>query len=50
MESHGDDDHASWGKLLTCPPELSGNVTSRDIWERGGGGKVKGVRILYISI
>jgi hypothetical protein len=25
------------GKLLTCPPGLSGNPTSRDIWERVGG-------------
>jgi hypothetical protein len=29
-----DDDDSSWGKLLTCPPELSGNPTSRDIWEQ----------------
>jgi hypothetical protein len=29
MESHGDDDDAAgWGKLLTHPPELSGNPTS----------------------
>jgi hypothetical protein len=28
MESHGDDDDAGWGKLLTHPPELSGNPTS----------------------
>jgi hypothetical protein len=34
MESRGDDDEAGWGKLLTRPPELSGNPTSRDIWER----------------
>jgi hypothetical protein len=30
VESHGDDE-GSWGKLLTHPPELSGNPTSRDI-------------------
>jgi hypothetical protein len=36
VESHGDDD-AGWGKLLTRPQELSGNPTSRDIWERVGG-------------
>jgi hypothetical protein len=41
-----DDDDAGWGKLLSCPPELSGNPTSRDIWERVG----MGVRILLISI
>jgi hypothetical protein len=32
VESHGDDD-AGWGKLLTHPPELSVNPTSRVIWE-----------------
>jgi hypothetical protein len=47
VESHGDD--ASWGKLLTHPPELSGSPTSRDIWEQVGG-MDEGVRILYISI
>jgi hypothetical protein len=31
MHSHRNDD-AGWGKLLTCPPELSDNSTSRDIW------------------
>jgi hypothetical protein len=32
MDSHGDDDDddASW-KKLTCPPEVSGNPTSRVI-------------------
>jgi hypothetical protein len=36
MESHGDDnnDDTGWGKLLTHPPELSGNPPSRDIWEQ----------------
>jgi len=33
VESHEDDD-AGWGKLLTHPPELSGNPISRDIWEK----------------
>jgi hypothetical protein len=36
MQSLRDDD-TGWGKLLTCPPELSGNPTSRDIWKRVGG-------------
>jgi hypothetical protein len=36
MEGHGGDE-TSWGKLLTHPPELSGNPTSRDIWEWVGG-------------
>jgi hypothetical protein len=49
VESHGDDDDAGWGKLLTLIPELSGNSTSRDIWERVGG-MFEGVRILPISI
>jgi hypothetical protein len=31
MENHGGDD-AGWGKLLTRPPELSGNLTGRYIW------------------
>jgi hypothetical protein len=48
MESHGDDD-AGWGKLLTRPPELSGNPTSRDIWERVGE-MDEAVRILPKSI
>jgi hypothetical protein len=48
MESHDDDD-AGRGKLLTHPPELSGNPTSRDIWERLGG-MDEGVKILNISI
>jgi hypothetical protein len=36
VERHGGDDYddASWEKLLTRPPELSGNPTSRDTWER----------------
>jgi hypothetical protein len=48
MESHGDDD-AGWGKLLTRPPELSGNPASRGIWERVGGMDER-VRILLINI
>jgi hypothetical protein len=32
----GDGDDDGWVKL-TCLPELSGNPTSRDIWERVGG-------------
>jgi hypothetical protein len=36
VESQGDD-VAGWGKLLTHPPQLSGNPTSGDIWERVGG-------------
>jgi hypothetical protein len=34
---------------LTRPPELSGNLVSRDIWERVGGME-EGVRILRINI
>jgi hypothetical protein len=49
MESHGDDDGADCGTLLTLQPELSDSTTSRDIWERVGG-MDKGVRILRISI
>jgi hypothetical protein len=45
--SHGDD--ASWEKLLIRPPKLSGNPTSRDIWERVGG-MDEGVRISHVSI
>jgi hypothetical protein len=30
------DDSASWGKLLTHPPVLSGNPTTRVIWEQVG--------------
>jgi hypothetical protein len=37
------------GKLLTRPPDLSGNSTSRDIWERVGE-MDDGLRILQISI
>jgi hypothetical protein len=48
VESHGDD-ASDWEKLLTRPPELSGNTTSRDIWERVGEIH-EGVRILAISI
>jgi hypothetical protein len=48
MESHCADDDAGWGKFLTRPPELSGNPTSRDIYEQGGG--IDGVIILFISI
>jgi hypothetical protein len=51
VQSHGDyddDDDAGWGKLLTRPPKLSGNPTSRDIWERAGG-MDEGVRILPIQ-
>jgi hypothetical protein len=48
VESHGDDD-AGRGKLLTRPPELSGNITSRGICERVGG-KDEGVRIFLINI
>jgi hypothetical protein len=48
VESHGDDD-AGWEKLLTRPPELSGNPTRRDIWERVGGMDER-VRTLRISI
>jgi hypothetical protein len=48
IERNGDDDDAGWGKLLTHPPELSGNPTSRDIWEKVGG-MDKGVRILPIQ-
>jgi hypothetical protein len=31
MESHGED-NAGWRLLLTRQPELSGSLTSRDIW------------------
>jgi hypothetical protein len=43
------DDDAGWEKFLTHAPELSGNPTSRDIWERVGG-MHEGVRILLISV
>jgi hypothetical protein len=46
---HDDEDDAGWGKLPTCPPELSGSPTSRGNWERVGG-MDKGVIILRISI
>jgi hypothetical protein len=48
MENHGDND-ASWGKLLTHPPKLSGNPTSRAIWEQVGGIH-EGVRLGLFSI
>jgi hypothetical protein len=47
VESHGGDD-ASWGKLLTDPPELSGSPTSRVIWEQVGR-MDEGVKILHIQ-
>jgi hypothetical protein len=37
------------GKLLTCPPELSGNPTSRYIWGEAGG-MDEGVRVLHICV
>jgi hypothetical protein len=43
------DDNTGWRKLLTCPPELSGNPTSRDIWKLVGG-MDKEMRISRISI
>jgi hypothetical protein len=46
VESHDDD---GWEKLLTRPPELSGNLTTRDIWERVGG-MYEGVTISHICI
>jgi hypothetical protein len=49
VESHGDDGDANWGKLLTHPLELSGNPTSRDIWERLREME-EGERILHIGI
>jgi hypothetical protein len=50
VESRGDDDDdTGWGKLLTRPPELSGNTTNRNDRERIGG-MDEGVRILRISI
>jgi hypothetical protein len=48
MESHGGGGDAGWGKLLTCPPELSGRPTSRVIWEQVEG-MDEGVRILPIQ-
>jgi hypothetical protein len=45
VDSHIGDD-ADWRKL-TSPPELSGNATGRDVWERVGG--MEGVRILRIQ-
>jgi hypothetical protein len=44
MKSYGNDD-TGCGK----PPELSGNPTSRDIWERAGEIDEK-VRILHVSM
>jgi len=35
VDSHGDDG-SGWGKLPTCPPELLGSPTSREICERKG--------------
>jgi hypothetical protein len=49
VDSHGDDDDADWGKLLTRPPELSDKPTSSDTWEQVGGVD-EGVRVLNISI
>jgi hypothetical protein len=49
VNSHGDDDDAGWRKLPTPPPELSGNPTSGDIWERVGRMNEEG-RIFLISI
>jgi hypothetical protein len=48
VESHGDD-YAGWEKLLTRPPDLSGNPTSKDIWKRVRG-MDEGKRILRTSI
>jgi hypothetical protein len=36
MDKHGDD-NAGRGKPLTRPPELSGNATSRVVWNQVGG-------------
>jgi hypothetical protein len=47
VKNHGEDD-AGWGKLLTRPPELSGNPNSRVIWEQIGG-MDEGMRILPIQ-
>jgi hypothetical protein len=47
VDSHGDDG-AGWGTLLTRPPELSGKLTSRGIWNRVEGMEEE-VRILRIS-
>jgi hypothetical protein len=47
VESHGDDD-VGWGKLLIRPPELSGNPSSRVIWEQVRGMDEK-ARILPIQ-
>jgi hypothetical protein len=49
VESHGGD--ASLGKLLTLPPELSGNPTIRDLWERVGGmdGGVRFLPVQYLK-
>jgi hypothetical protein len=44
-----DDDDADGGKLLTRPPELSDNPTSRKVWKRVGA-MDEGVRILHVSI
>jgi hypothetical protein len=49
IENHADDDDGSWGKLLTHPPELSGNPTRRDI-RKWAGRMEEGVGILLINI
>jgi hypothetical protein len=46
MVSHDD---AGWGKLLTHPPELSGNPTGRDIWEQIQG-MDEGMTIFPVSV
>jgi hypothetical protein len=47
VESHGDDDDVGWGHL-SHPPDLSGNPTSRVIWEQVE--RMDDVRILPVSI
>jgi hypothetical protein len=49
VESHADDDDGGWEEPITRPPELSGNPTRRDMWERVGG-MDKEVGISNISI
>jgi hypothetical protein len=53
VKGHGgggddDDDNGYRGKLLTRPSELTGNPTSRVIWEQGGG-MDEGMRTLPIQ-